>query len=177
MCFDWEGSSPSPDDRGLLAALGKMPVDAVPGDVEDAVLEPFDRDVAGPRTKRFSTFVKGFIQSMRLPCSAQKPLGSATERGVHLLVFCVIDPGALRPIRRYVVDLLGHRPLHLNCATLRADRRNRLDCWRDYASRGLRDDKAEAALDLGWLRPWAGRRTIRAITFPFGRKREINDIE
>ena len=36
-----------PDDRGLVAALVEMPVDAVPGDVEDAVLEPFDRDVAG----------------------------------------------------------------------------------------------------------------------------------
>src|SRR5437763_6788208 len=28
----------------------------------------------------FSTLLKGFIQPMRLPCSAQKPLGSATER-------------------------------------------------------------------------------------------------
>ncbi len=28
----------------------------------------------------FSTLVKGFIQPIRLPCSAQKPLGSLTER-------------------------------------------------------------------------------------------------
>src|ERR1700690_1233362 len=28
----------------------------------------------------FSTLVKGFIQPMRLPCSAQKPLGSLIER-------------------------------------------------------------------------------------------------
>ena len=28
----------------------------------------------------FSTLVKGFIQSMRLACSAQKPLGSLIER-------------------------------------------------------------------------------------------------
>ncbi len=36
-----------PDDRGLVGALSQMPVDAVVGDVGDAVLEPFDRDVAG----------------------------------------------------------------------------------------------------------------------------------
>ena len=36
-----------PDDRDLVAALGEMAVDAVVGDVERAVLEPFDRDVAG----------------------------------------------------------------------------------------------------------------------------------
>ena len=36
-----------PDDRGLVAALVQMAVDAVPGDVEDAVLEPFDRYIAG----------------------------------------------------------------------------------------------------------------------------------
>ncbi len=28
----------------------------------------------------FSTLLKGFIQPMRFPCSAQKPLGSETER-------------------------------------------------------------------------------------------------
>ena len=35
-----------PDDRRLLAALGEMPVDAIVGNVQNAVLEPFDRDVA-----------------------------------------------------------------------------------------------------------------------------------
>jgi hypothetical protein len=34
-----------PDDGGLLAALLQVPVDAVGGNVERAVLEPFDRDV------------------------------------------------------------------------------------------------------------------------------------
>src|SRR6202023_3630182 len=36
-----------PDDGGLVAALVEVAVDAVPGDVEDAVLEPFDRYLAG----------------------------------------------------------------------------------------------------------------------------------
>ncbi len=34
-----------PDDRHLIAAFCQMPVDAVGGHVERAVLEPFDRDV------------------------------------------------------------------------------------------------------------------------------------
>ena len=36
-----------PDDRDLVGALGQMAVDAVVGDVGDAVLVPLDRDVAG----------------------------------------------------------------------------------------------------------------------------------
>jgi hypothetical protein len=35
-----------PDDRGLVAAFGQMPVQAVGGHVQRAVLEPFDRDIA-----------------------------------------------------------------------------------------------------------------------------------
>src|SRR5258708_12796550 len=38
-----------PDDGGLVAAAMEMAVDAVPGDIEDAVLEPFDRDIAGSK--------------------------------------------------------------------------------------------------------------------------------
>src|SRR3954447_13699858 len=34
-----------PDAGDLIAALVEVPVDAVPGDVEDAALEPFDGDV------------------------------------------------------------------------------------------------------------------------------------
>src|SRR5262249_56249701 len=36
-----------PQDGRLVAALGKMAVDAVVADVQRAVLEPFDRHVAG----------------------------------------------------------------------------------------------------------------------------------
>src|SRR4029078_8070281 len=35
-----------PDDRGLIAALLEMPIDAIRGNVENAVLEPFDRYIA-----------------------------------------------------------------------------------------------------------------------------------
>ena len=68
-----------PDDRGLVAALVQMPVDAVLGDIEDAILEPFDRDVAG-REAGVLDLGEGLIQSMRLACSAQNPSGSLTER-------------------------------------------------------------------------------------------------
>ena len=43
-----------PDDRRLVAPLLQVPVDAVVGDVEHAVLEPFDRDLAGKEV--FLTF-------------------------------------------------------------------------------------------------------------------------
>src|SRR5205085_2014589 len=36
-----------PDDRGLLGAVFQMAVDAVVGDVGEAILEPLDGDVAG----------------------------------------------------------------------------------------------------------------------------------
>ena len=40
-----------PDDGDLVAARLQVPVDAVGGDVERAVLEPFDRDVVGRRRR------------------------------------------------------------------------------------------------------------------------------
>ncbi len=38
-----------PNDRDLVAALVQVPVDAVVGDVGDAVLEPLDRDIAASK--------------------------------------------------------------------------------------------------------------------------------
>ena len=38
------GLVPLPDDRDLAAALLQMPVKAVGGDIQNAVLEPSDRD-------------------------------------------------------------------------------------------------------------------------------------
>jgi hypothetical protein len=67
-----------PDDRGLVAALLEMAVDAVEAGIERAVLEPFDRDVAR-RVGVFFTLVKGLIQVMRLACSPQNLFGSAID--------------------------------------------------------------------------------------------------
>ena len=54
-----------PDDRDLVA---------VGGNLDFAILEPLDRDVAVE--KGVLTFVMGFDHSMRLPCSCQKAFGS-----------------------------------------------------------------------------------------------------
>jgi hypothetical protein len=100
-----------PDDRGLVAALVQMPVDAVMGDVEHAVLEPFDRDAAG-RERPVVDLVRRLHPVEALGLFGPEAGGIADRTGVHFLVFGLIDPGALRPIRRHVVGFLGHSTLH-----------------------------------------------------------------
>src|ERR1700751_6051855 len=85
-----------------------MAVDAVVGGVEHAVLEPFDRDVAGPE--------RGVLDLARrsVPMDALGLLRPESVRvleraRVHLLVFRGVDIGALLPLRRYAVNLLRHR--------------------------------------------------------------------
>jgi hypothetical protein len=68
-----------PGDCCLVAALGEMTVDAVVSGVEQALLEPFDRVLPGAK-EMFSILWGVLIQSTRLACSAQKPLGALTER-------------------------------------------------------------------------------------------------
>ena len=98
-----------PDDRGLVAALFEMPVDAVEAGVERAVLEPFDRDVAR-RVGGVLHLGEGLDPVMRLACSPQNLFGSLDRARVHLLVLGVVDLGALLPVSRNVVDLVvGHR--------------------------------------------------------------------
>jgi hypothetical protein len=65
-----------PDDRHLIAAFFQVPVDAIVGDVGDAILEPLDRNIALERG--VLDLVKGLNQSIRLPCSPQKASGSVT---------------------------------------------------------------------------------------------------
>jgi hypothetical protein len=96
-----------PDDRHLVAALGEMPVDAVVGDVGDAVLEPFDRDVV--------RIVRAVLDLRRrlVPVEALGLLGPEAVRildrtVVHLLVLRLVGMGARRPLRRHVVDLVRH---------------------------------------------------------------------
>src|ERR671935_705563 len=105
-----------PDDRGLIGARGEVPVDAVVGDVEDAVLEPFDRDIA-----RAEGAVLDLARRL-VPVQALGLLGPEAVRileraGEHLLVLVRVDIGALLPLGRNVVNLLGH-------LLLQAPRRN-----------------------------------------------------
>src|SRR3981081_4963049 len=88
-----------------------MPIDAVPRDIEDAVLEPLDRNVAGGEG-RVLDLGEGFDPADALSLFGPESVGIADRARVHLLVLGLIDPGALGPIRRHVVNLLRHYTLH-----------------------------------------------------------------
>ncbi len=100
-----------PDDRGLVAARVEMPVDAVPGDVEDAVLEPFDRDVPG-RVGDVLDLVERLDPVDAPGLFAPEAVGILDRAVIHLAVLGVVDKGALGPFRGHIVDLLGHLSLH-----------------------------------------------------------------
>ena len=96
-----------PDDRDLVAAGVEMPVDAVIGDVGDAVLEPADRDVAGaeigvldPGRGGEPVDALGFLG----PEGVRVPDGSLVLRAIA----GIVQIGAVAPLGRNVVDLLFH---------------------------------------------------------------------
>ncbi len=130
-----------PDDRGLLAALGEMPVDAVVGDVELAVLEPFDRDVVGS---------EGGVLDLAERLDPVDALGlfgpeavRVLERArIHFLVFRLVDEGALGPGRRNVIDLVGHRT---GPPSPRLSAAGGLVCWPLLCDGTLMSDKARMA--------------------------------
>ncbi len=101
------GIVPFPDDRGLLGALGQMPVDAIVGDVGDAILEPVDRHVMR---------VEAGVLDLGVGLEPVDPLAVLAPEGfrvvqrtlVHLLVFGVIDPSALGPFGGDFVDVVLH---------------------------------------------------------------------
>ena len=96
-----------PDDRHLVAALVEMAIDAVVGDVEGAVLEPFDRYVVG--------IVGGVLHAReRLdpidPASVLTPEAIRVLDGgrIHLLVLGVVHIGARLPVGRDLVNVIRH---------------------------------------------------------------------
>src|ERR1700682_3873211 len=88
----------APDDGGLIAALVEMPVDAVPGDVHDAVLEPFDRNIAW-REGDILDLGEGLHPADALGLFGPEGVGIRYRAGIHFAVFAVVDKGALGPIR------------------------------------------------------------------------------
>src|SRR5579863_9767982 len=84
-----------------------MPVDAIPGDVEHAVLEPFDRNVAG-REGGVLDLGERLHPADALSLFGPETVGVADRARIHFAVFGIIDPGARGPIGRYVVNFLGH---------------------------------------------------------------------
>ena len=135
-----------PDDRGLVAALVEMPVDAVPGDVEHAVLEPFDRDLAG-REGGVLDLGEGLDPVDALGLFGPEAVGIADRARIHFAVLGLVDKGALGPFRGHVVNLLGHR----HSSTLRpadAATASRLDCCHRLCVAGPGRDKAETSPTL-----------------------------
>ena len=94
-----------PDDGRLVAALGKVTVNTVVGDIGEAILEPFDRDVV-----RIIGRVLGLCVRLEpiYPAAVFRPeFFGITNRGrIHFLVFRRINVGALLPCLRDGIDLV-----------------------------------------------------------------------
>ena len=94
-----------PNDCSLVAALGKMTVNTIVGDVGEAVLEPFDRDIM-----RVIRGVFGFAVGLEpiYPAAVFRPeFFRLINRGrIHFLVFRRIDMGTFLPFRRDGIDLV-----------------------------------------------------------------------
>src|SRR5437764_5981034 len=79
MCLDCEGSSPSQ----MIAVWSPRFSRWRSMQFQAAFRTPSSNhliEMLPGANETFSTLVKGFIQPMRLACSAQNPLGSETER-------------------------------------------------------------------------------------------------
>ena len=99
-----------PDDRRLVGALRQMAVDAIVGGVGLAVLVPVDRDMV--RIPRDVAHLGVRLEPIdALAFLAPEPIRILDRTLVGLLVASLVDPGALCPVRRYAVHLLGHRSL------------------------------------------------------------------
>ncbi len=95
-----------PDDGRLVAAGGQMAVEAIGGDVEGPVLVPLDRDVRSEAGVLDPGEGLDPVDPFRL--LAPEAVGIAHRTRIHLLVCRSVDIGALRPLGRNRIDLLGH---------------------------------------------------------------------
>src|SRR3954447_2713409 len=79
MCLDSEGSSPSQMIAVWLPRLFRWRSMQFQATLSTPSSNHLIEMLPGANDE-FSTFVKGLIQSIRLPCSAQKPSGSEIDR-------------------------------------------------------------------------------------------------
>src|SRR5579864_9788911 len=79
MCFDSEGLSPSQMMAVWLPRFSRCRSMQFQATLSTPSSNHLIETLPGAK-EVFSTLVKGFIQSMRLACSPQNPLGSLTER-------------------------------------------------------------------------------------------------
>ena len=109
-----------------------MTVDAVPRHIEDAVLEPFDRNVAGGKGCVLD-FGERLHPADALGLFGPEPVGILDRARIHLLVLGLIGPGALGPFRRHIINFLGHLTPSTRAAS-ESHTASRLHCYDDYAS-------------------------------------------
>src|SRR5262245_31593990 len=84
-----------------------MPVDAVGGDIERAVLEPFDRNLARPEGRVLDACVG--IDPVDAPADlAPERVGVSDRAVVKALIALRIDPSAGRPVLRYRMERFRH---------------------------------------------------------------------
>ena len=81
-----------PDDRGLVAARGQVPVDAVGRDVEFAVFIPVDADIAGGKAGILDLGIGG-DPVKPLPVLAPERIRILDRGRVHGIIFRRIDMG------------------------------------------------------------------------------------
>ena len=104
------GSSPSQMMATWSARVLQMPVDAVGGDVERAVLVPFDRDVVGCVGGVLDLGV-GLDPVDALADLAPEPVAGPRPSACTSPGTFVVDEGPARPLGGNVIDLFGHRAL------------------------------------------------------------------
>src|SRR6184192_1043746 len=140
-----------------------MAVDAVPRDIEDAVLEPFDRNVPG-REGCVLDLGERLHPSDALGLLGPEAVGILDRARIHLLVLGLIGPSALGPFRRHIINFLGHLTpsthaprekrtqqavsllQRLCVGPASADKRNEYDLRRDSACAGSsRNGETEAS--------------------------------
>src|SRR6184192_1441555 len=110
-----------------------MAVDAVPRDIEDAVLEPFDRNVPG-REGCVLDLGERLHPSDALGLLGPEAVGILDRARIHLLVLGLIGPGALGPFRRHIINFLGHLTPSTHAPREKRTQQAVFNCYNDYAS-------------------------------------------
>jgi hypothetical protein len=92
-----------PDDRHLVGTRSEVPVDAVRRHIRDAVLEPFDRNLAGIETGILH-LGEGFDPVYSLAMMSPELFRRRRRKLIHFFVLRRIDVSAFSPLRRHVID-------------------------------------------------------------------------
>ncbi len=131
-----------PNDGDLIATRRQMAVNAIGGNVERAVLEPLDRNVAG--TERGVLHLRVRLDPVDPAADlAPETLGIGDRPLVKRMIALIVDPGAARPLAtRYRMQLPRHRrsPTIIRCWDHygRARQQRQFGSWADTGLSGVR---------------------------------------